>query len=164
MQTVLECTVVAEQLWQTHPEQSPQLWQLLQQWPLTPGSPGTHNPATRSTSPGNSAIPSRRTPPDLPHNRQGTLSPEVKGKTVLIEITEHLQKSIDQCCSQPSTEVVVSCLSSGETVPRQLHQCCSQPDTVSPEVQGKNGFGGHHWTLAKVNYINVCCSQLGTEM
>ena len=162
MQTVLECTVVAEQLWQTHPEQSPQLWQLLQQWRwslVSPGLPGSRGSATTPTTLGSSATPSRHKLPDQSHSQQDTLSPEVRGNTVLIEIPEHLQKLIDQCCSQPGTEVVVSRLSSGETVPCQLHQCCSQPDTVSPGVRGKNGVDAHHWTLAKaITSMNVVLS------
>ena len=121
MQTVLPCTVVAEQLWQTYPEQSPQLWQLLQQWRLSlgcPGLPGVHGSATIPTTRGSSATASSHRLPCLFHSPQGTPSPEVRGKTVLIEITERFAK-VDNInwCSQPGREVLSRPLTSGETVP-----------------------------------------------
>lgn len=83
MQTVLEATVVAEQSWQTHPEQSPQLWQLLQQWRLSlecPGLLGVHGSATTQATLDSIATTSSHTLPCRCRNQLSTASPEVSGK------------------------------------------------------------------------------------
>ena len=80
MQTVLECTVVAEQLWQMYPEQSPQLWQLLQQWQSSLGCPAVHGSATIPTTLGSSATPSSRRLEDRCCSLPSTASPEVRGE------------------------------------------------------------------------------------